>query len=156
MARFAASPVEIGMNRRDLGSLRHRLTMSWESATWPFLAISVAYGLTVNRLIGMGCPFHDATGLDCPGCGATRACFNLLHGRVVTALHYNALAVVAGATLLPAAILARVVHLRPPRWIIQSRLARHPVFAVVVVGVVWTAFRNLPAFHWFNTSWAQR
>src|SRR5215472_13657034 len=37
------------------------------------------------------CQFHQLTGLHCPGCGATRALYALLHGDLVTALHDNAL-----------------------------------------------------------------
>jgi hypothetical protein len=46
------------------------------------------------------CAFRAVTGLDCPGCGATRATHELLHGRLLAALHYNALWVV----LLPLAV----------------------------------------------------
>jgi hypothetical protein len=41
------------------------------------------------------CIFHAATGLHCPGCGATRASHALLHGDVRQALAYNPLFVVA-------------------------------------------------------------
>lgn len=37
------------------------------------------------------CPFHSLTGLNCPGCGATRGMHALLNGDVTTALHFNAL-----------------------------------------------------------------
>ncbi len=49
------------------------------------------------------CQFHRLTGLNCPGCGATRALYALLHGNFSTAMHDNALVV----TCLAAAI-ARV------------------------------------------------
>ena len=39
------------------------------------------------------CPFHELTGLYCPGCGSLRAIHHLLHGHVVTALRLNALMV---------------------------------------------------------------
>ncbi|GGI80143.1 membrane protein [Saccharopolyspora subtropica] len=39
------------------------------------------------------CPIRWLTGLDCPGCGATRMFYSLLHGDLLSALHYNALAV---------------------------------------------------------------
>jgi hypothetical protein len=36
------------------------------------------------------CPFYALTGHYCPGCGATRAVAELLHGQVASALHFNA------------------------------------------------------------------
>jgi hypothetical protein len=35
------------------------------------------------------CPFYALTGHYCPGCGATRAIAELLHGHVAAALHFN-------------------------------------------------------------------
>ena len=39
------------------------------------------------------CLFHTWTGLYCPGCGSSRAWHQLLHGHVLAALKFNALAV---------------------------------------------------------------
>lgn len=36
------------------------------------------------------CPFYALTGHYCPGCGATRAVAELLHGHLAAALHFNA------------------------------------------------------------------
>ncbi|MUM19536.1 DUF2752 domain-containing protein [Mycobacterium sp. CBMA271] len=41
------------------------------------------------------CPFKAATGLDCPGCGGLRMVYSLMHGNLLGALHYNAVALVA-------------------------------------------------------------
>lgn len=38
-----------------------------------------------------GCTFHKITGLQCPGCGATRSLHALLHGNFGLALRDNAL-----------------------------------------------------------------
>jgi hypothetical protein len=46
------------------------------------------------------CPFYAATHLLCPGCGATRALYSILHGDLRTALHYNALFTVLAPVLL--------------------------------------------------------
>ena len=35
------------------------------------------------------CTFYKATGYSCPGCGSTRALFNLTHGNVLEALRLN-------------------------------------------------------------------
>lgn len=37
------------------------------------------------------CQFHRLTGLNCPGCGGTRALYALLHGHFAAALRDNAL-----------------------------------------------------------------
>ncbi len=35
------------------------------------------------------CMFKRMTGLDCPGCGMTRAAYALEHGRILEAIRYN-------------------------------------------------------------------
>jgi uncharacterized protein DUF2752 len=50
------------------------------------------------------CVFHQLTGLDCPGCGSLRALHALLHGRLVEALHFNALTIASLPLLAWAAI----------------------------------------------------
>ena len=47
------------------------------------------------------CPFFALTHHRCPGCGATRAAAELLHGNLAAALHFN-----AGFTLLLPFVLA--------------------------------------------------
>jgi hypothetical protein len=37
------------------------------------------------------CPFHALTGLNCPGCGTTRALHQLVHGDVIGAFEFNPL-----------------------------------------------------------------
>ena len=37
------------------------------------------------------CPFRLLTGLQCPGCGSTRACYHLLHLDPITAFKFNPL-----------------------------------------------------------------
>jgi hypothetical protein len=41
------------------------------------------------------CPFRAVTGLDCPGCGGTRAAHALLTGHLATAVDFNLVAVIA-------------------------------------------------------------
>lgn len=41
------------------------------------------------------CMLYVTTGLYCPGCGGLRAMHYLTHGHVLTALHYNPLAVLS-------------------------------------------------------------
>jgi len=42
------------------------------------------------------CPFNWLTGLNCPGCGATRMVHALLHGDIAAAWHFNAFLLAVG------------------------------------------------------------
>jgi hypothetical protein len=89
------------------------------------------------------CTFHRLTGLECPGCGATRATHELLHGRIQAAWRCNALWVM----LLPAFLYAAAGELwmlgggRP--W--PGSLARRQWFwfFVIAAAAVFFVVRNL-------------
>jgi len=89
------------------------------------------------------CMFHAMTGLDCPGCGATRATHELLHGRFCSALQYNALWV----TVLPLAVYAAVSELRvmTDRQPLPGDLPRRTSFwiAAAIAAIVFFVVRNL-------------
>jgi hypothetical protein len=81
------------------------------------------------------CPFHQWTGLWCPGCGTTRAFHQLLHGNVAAAFRFNALSM----TLLPVAGYLAVrgdVSTLKPTWI----------WALLVVIVTFGVLRNIPVY----------
>ncbi len=90
------------------------------------------------------CSFHALTGWDCPGCGATRATHELLHGRLAAAWHYNALWVL----LWPVALYAALSELRAlsGRRPLPGDLPRQPWFwvAAALAAVVFFLVRNLP------------
>jgi hypothetical protein len=124
-------------------------------ASWPSVIGAAVASIAVTHALGVGCSFRAATGLDFPTCGGTRAFVNLLHGRVVGALHYNLAAVLLALILVPLLIL-RWRGWTMPKAVTESVIGRHP--AVVIVGLLisWTVLRNLPGMEWFSTVWATR
>jgi hypothetical protein len=90
------------------------------------------------------CQFHRITGLNCPGCGMTRALYALLHGNFSTALRDNALFL-----LVLAAAAARGLWLGMKKIRGSAGGEFFPVkflWPLLVVALVFTVLRNLPAF----------
>jgi hypothetical protein len=94
------------------------------------------------------CQFHKLTGLNCPGCGATRALYALSHGEVMTALRDNVLVVLA---LVAGPV--RVGWLGLARWRGRPAAALVPAnwaWALLFVALVFGVLRNLPAFSFLS------
>lgn len=90
-----------------------------------------------------GCPFRTVTGLDCPGCGGTRAVYALTQGNVWVAFEHNAL------TMTLAPVLGWVWW----RWLMASTGRRE--FPTTSPRVAWTlcitiigfwVLRNVPVW----------
>lgn len=66
---------------------------AWRTASAILLAVTGGWVLYTFPPVTSGfypqCVFHQLTGLDCPGCGITRALHALLHGRVGEAFRFN-------------------------------------------------------------------
>ncbi|MGA9451985.1 MAG: DUF2752 domain-containing protein [Verrucomicrobiia bacterium] len=94
------------------------------------------------------CLFHELTGLNCPGCGGTRAAYQLLHGHLLLALRDNALFIltVAALTLRGLWFIARRIRHQPATLAVPPKT----LWAFLVVAVVFSVLRNLPAFSFLS------
>jgi hypothetical protein len=97
-----------------------------------------------------GCPFRTLTGLDCPGCGGTRAVYSLTQGDLALAADHNLLVV----ALLP--VLVAVWGVWLVRRVRLGRAGRAPIPPAAVslsiaaaMTLFWVA-RNLP---WMPFAW---
>lgn len=90
------------------------------------------------------CQFHRLTGLNCPGCGGTRALYALLHGDLPTALRDNALlvAALAGTGLRGAWFALNWLRGRRSGDFFPARY----LLPLLVVMAVFGVLRNLPTF----------
>lgn len=85
------------------------------------------------------CIFHSWTGLYCPGCGSTRAFYELLHGHLVAALRLNAFTLLTVPPIVAFLLLPKSVTKRWPvtwRWVVAYAFAA-AIFAVL---------RNIPHY----------
>jgi hypothetical protein len=87
------------------------------------------------------CPIHEAFGIDCPGCGATRALAALLRGYLIEALRLNALFVLLLPFALAGAIegYRRAIHPGIFRWPQPPALA---IYATLAATAIFTVARN--------------
>jgi len=89
------------------------------------------------------CPTKALLGIDCPGCGSLRMLYCLLHGDLLGATRFNALALLA-AVLLVWAYLAwtygRVAGRRIRGW--QHR--RWSAAVTLILVTAWLVVRNIP------------
>ena len=94
------------------------------------------------------CVFHLLTGWNCPGCGATRAAYQLMHGHLLRALQDNALFVLtlAGLAAQGAGLAVKKIRNQPAAFVVSPVM----LWALLVIALAFTALRNLPAFAWLS------
>lgn len=114
----------------------------------PLFTVAGIFGLAMMERqvfsFGPACAFRQLTGLNCPGCGGTRAFFALVHGDLLRSLHYNPLTLLLllGLCLW---LLRSTIRIVLPRHeetnlVVSERLIWWVAGLVVLFGVL----RNLP------------
>jgi len=90
------------------------------------------------------CPLNAATGLWCPGCGATRSLYSLLHGDIASAFAYNPLFFVVLPFIAYYASRFAVQALRSSGARMELDMAPRTAYAIAVALVVFGVSRNIP------------
>ena len=95
------------------------------------------------------CAFHELTGLHCPGCGATRAVHQALHGRFSRALSANLLLVLASPWIFYEFV-SGWYFVGRGRGLRTIPLRAEAAWGILVFVCVFSILRNIPAtpFQW--------
>jgi len=101
------------------------------------------------------CLLYNTTGVYCAGCGATRAVYALLHGRVIEALHDNALFIAALPLLLYVIGTYALAAWRANAWPkipVDGRKLAQRGMALFLLMMAFMLLRNLPGqpFDWLK------
>lgn len=92
------------------------------------------------------CLFYLITGFYCPGCGAGRACYSILHGKILDAFCYNPLMTIL-LPLIGLYIAARAIDW----WLtggnhIDRKISVKMLVWVLVIILIYGVVRNIPLF----------
>ena len=119
---------------------KRRILILFAFAGVAVAGIAVFY-LLAQRGIGIGCLFHEITGLQCPGCGNSRAALALLRLDVVGALRYNLLFPLEFSYLLWVLCHGSMAYLKSgrfrylPKWVWMDA-------SVLALVLIWGIVRN--------------
>ncbi len=110
-------------------------------------AAGAAY-IMIPLLINFGyrCPFQAVTGLNCPGCGSSRALFALQHGHLWEAFTLNPLLLIGLAAFALGLFYLLWRALRPHFTPLAYRYHDRQLYAGLIVLGAYTVLRNLLGF----------
>jgi hypothetical protein len=93
------------------------------------------------------CVFKKFTGFDCPGCGSTRACYQLLHGNIAPAADHNILML----AFLPLVFIGFTSFFTGRLQQVWNKL-NNPKIILWIIVIFWM-LRNIPffPFEWLHS-----
>lgn len=92
------------------------------------------------------CIFYSVTGFYCPGCGSQRALSAIVHGNIISAVHYNFLMVLCLPLVFYSAVVF-VLNVFRKKQIVQKIFYSTTFVRIFFVAViVFWVIRNIPVY----------
>ena len=92
------------------------------------------------------CIVYTLTGYYCPGCGAGRACYSILHRQIYQAFRYNPLLVILLPWIGLYLILCGGQWLLTGRETISRRIPEKILWVILIVILIYGILRNIDAY----------
>ena len=129
--------LDIVLTKSPMTFSRRQLLLAISAAILLIAALAAVYvmepGNTIQRFMPK-CPFHQMTGMHCPGCGGTRAVHALLHGHPLKALRFNAI-------LFPMGVCTLLIWRYP-----KLQTNKPFAYTVATVFILFFILRNIPCY----------
>lgn len=95
---------------------------------------------------GLPCMIYKLTGFYCPGCGAGRACYSILHGQFYEAFRYNPLLILLLPWLLLYFAICAVQWAVYGRESVSEHIPAWILYAALFVVLAYGILRNIPVY----------
>lgn len=92
------------------------------------------------------CMFYKLSGYYCPGCGAGRACYCILHGRLAQAFRYNPLLCILLPWLALYIAACGIQWLVTGRETVSSRIPIEATYVLLAVVILYGIARNIDVY----------
>ncbi len=92
------------------------------------------------------CPIYTFTGFYCPGCGAGRACYSILHGRFHQAFRYNPMLILMLPWLGLYYLIIGIQWLKYGRERISIKIPEWIPLTLLILFFIYGIVRNIPTF----------
>lgn len=94
----------------------------------------------------LACPVRFLTGYYCPGCGAGRACYALLHGQLYQAFRYNPLLVIILPWLAVYYTICGIQWLVYGKESVSIHIPEQIPMTVLVISLIYGVVRNMEVY----------